>query len=257
METAMLGRMGSDHDGEFFRDEFEKCGGNAEYLIFSGKGPTGKCVSLVTPDGERTMRSCLGTSAHLSAEEVGRVDFSRFELVYFEGFNLGNPSFELAARHAEEAGCKLAIDLASFEMVELFRKKLCRLLPEYFDIVFANEEEAAAMSGKSDPEENLRAMNELCPLAAVKLGAGGSCIGENGRIIRVGGVPVERVVDTTGAGDWWAAGFFYGYFQNAGMEKCGALASLAGAAAVEVSGTKLPPDKMKKLMEKMKYELQN
>lgn len=253
--AAMLGKTGDDGCGEFFRREFEKCGGDSAYLFSSAGEPTGRCVLLVTPDGERTMRSCLGASVHLNASDVEKVDFSRFELVYFEGFCLENPALEFALSRAKRTGCVLALDLASFETAEMFRGKLSRLLPEYFDIVFANADEATAFTGERDPEKSLAKLMRLCPLAAVKMGGEGSLVGRDGRIYRIAPAPAEKVIDTTGAGDWWAAGFLYGHFEGKDTETCGRLASLAGAAAVEVRGAKLPAEKLRKLMEKMRYGL--
>ena len=248
---AMLGMVGDDELGRNYRNELLECGGNAEYIFVHSQEQTGRCLSFVTPDSERTMRSNLGASSFVSREDIDKVDFIRFETVYFEGYRLFEmESFDYAVKKAREAGCRIAIDFASFNVVELFREKLHSLYEDkVFDMIFANEEEAKAFFGNEEHEKNLAEAMNYCEIAVIKLGKAGSLIAKDGRISRISVVPC-KAVDTTGAGDSWAGGFFYGLSRNFDMAKCGEAASCVSAEIVQVQGAKLPQDKWADLRKK-------
>lgn len=237
---AMMGMIGDDELGKSYIAELSACGGSAEYIFTHKEQPTGRCISFITPDSERTMRSDLGASSFVAPEDIDKVDFSRFEIVYFEGYRLFEmTSFEYALEKACQAGCKIAIDFASFNVVELFREKLQKLYRDgCFDMIFANEEEAKAFFGDEEHEKNLTEAMDFCEIAVIKLGKKGSLVAKDGRIYKIPVTPV-KAVDTTGAGDSWAGGFFYGLFRNFDMAKCGGIASCVSAEIVQVQGAKL------------------
>lgn len=238
---AMLGMVGDDEFGRLYCSELAECGGNAEYIFTNMQQPTGRCISFITPDSERTMRSNLGASSFVTAADIDKVDFSRFETVYFEGYRLFEMAgFDYAVEKARQAGCKIAIDFASFNVVELFHEKLRSLYENrVFDMIFANEEEARAFFGNDEHEKNLAEAMNFCEIAVIKLGKAGSLIGRDGKISRISAA-LCKAVDTTGAGDSWAGGFFYGLYRNFDMDKCGEIASAVSAAVVQVQGAKLP-----------------
>ena len=249
--VAMLSKVGEDAEGVFYRRKLEELGGRAEFFTDANAG-TGRCLSLVTPDSERTMRSELGASQLLTAEEVAAFDFSPYTHVYVEGYMLFLPGVvQTALRRAKAAGCRIGMDLASFEVVKFFRGEVEALLREYVDLVFANEDEAAALLSDSLAEEAAaRKLGEFCEVAALKLGPRGSLICRNGRLTRIAIEPVEAL-DTTAAGDSWAAGFLYGELCGLDDAEAGRIGSLVSAEVVQVMGSELPPERWQEIRQKL------
>ncbi len=238
--AALLAKLGEDSYGEFYRRRFLDAGGTDDLLLTTGALPTGRCLSLITPDSERTMRSSLGASQLLTAAEADAVDYSRYDLVYVEGYLLFLPDVaQTVLRRAREAGCQTAVDLASFEVVRKFREPLLTLLRTDVDLVFANRTEAEALIGHGFSDDELaRRLGGFCRVGALKLGSSGALIACSAEITHV---PAERVraVDTTSAGDTWAAGFLYGYLRGFTMEACGRIGSMIAAEVVQTMGSEL------------------
>ena len=250
---AMLGMTGDDELGRAYAAELAAAGGSAEYIFKHASEPTGRCISFITPDSERTMRSNLGASSFVTKADIDKVDFSRVDIVYFEGYRLFEmETFEYLLAKARAADCRIAIDFASFNVVELFHDKLQQLYKDgMFDMIFANEDEAKAFFGNDEHEKNIADAMKYCDIAVIKLGKAGALIGHNGNIYKIPVTPV-KAVDTTGAGDSWAGGFFYGLYRGFDMDRCGAAASDVSAQIVQVEGAKLPVETWKKLIEKYK-----
>lgn len=233
-----MGKIGDDELGDLFRKSFEK-NGITTHLLYSDK-ETGRVMGLVSPDSERTMATYLGAAAELTPNDFTPVIFNGYEYLYMEGYLVFNHQLiERGVRLAKEAGLKIAIDLASFNVVEANLEFLKELINSYVDIVFANEEEAKSFTGK-DPEEALEEISKMCDIAVVKVGKQGSLIKQGNEVIRVGVIPA-RAIDTTGAGDNYAAGFLYGLTQNYKLETCGKIAALVSGKVVEVMGPNLLP----------------
>jgi len=238
--TSFLGRLGDDETGEFYRCRYAAMGGDDSRLKVHPELPTGRCLGLVTPDSERTMRTDLGAAATLDPEELSPADFADCRHVHLEGYLLFNELLVRRVLHlARDAGATVSLDLASFEVVRAAARILPELLREHVDIVFANEDEAAAFPGGGPPEQALAVFAGLCPVAAVKLGPDGSLIRRGDETVRVPACRVDAV-DTTGAGDLWAAGFLAGLFAGAPLADCGRMGSLAGAEVVKVLGAAIP-----------------
>ncbi len=239
--ASFLGKLGSCAYGEFYRAQFRALGGD-DSRFKVGTLPNGRCLSLVTPDGERTMRTHLGAAMTLCPDEISTADFQGCQHAHIEGYLLFNEALmRRVLRSAKEAGCSISLDLASFEVVNAAKAILPELLRDYVDIVFANEEEADAFTAKGDDYEAMaRALLEFCDTVAVKVGAAGSYIGTRDGITRIPPVPAARLVDTTAAGDLWAAGFLYGWANNMTIPEIGRLASRLGSACVQVQGSTLP-----------------
>ncbi|MEC8333483.1 MAG: adenosine kinase [Verrucomicrobiota bacterium] len=238
---SYLGKIGSCKEGVFYRDSFAKLGGDITRFK-TGSVPNGRCLSLVTPDGERTMRTDLGAALSLSPDEISAADFVGCTHAHIEGYLLFNESLMYKViESAKEAECTISLDLASFEVVNATKNILPEILRDYVDIVFANEEEGAAFTGISDdyPAIALK-LAELCEISAVKLGAHGSYIANNRNVEKIESIPAARVVDTTGAGDLWAAGFLFGWSQNRPLTECAKIGSILGAAVVQQQGSTLP-----------------
>ena len=239
--ASFLGKIGNDVAGTFYKDRLIELGGDAGSFKL-GNVPNGRCVSLVTPDGERTMRTDLGAAMTLSPDEITAADFARAEHAHIEGYLLFNRDLMFRVLQcAREAGCTISLDLASFEVVQAARNILPSLLRDYVSIVFANEEEAEAFTGMKDDHAAMAGeLAKLCPIAAVKVGAEGSYVAKGERVEKVPAVKVAKVVDTTGAGDLWAAGFLYGWFQQRDLAECARIGALLGAAVVQQEGSVLP-----------------
>lgn len=238
---SFLGKIGNCEEGAFYRDSFAKLGGDITRFKV-GSISNGRCLSLVTPDGERTLRTDLGAAMSLSPDEISMSDFTGCTHAHIEGYLLFNESLMLRViNSAKEAGCTISLDLASFEVVNATKSILPDILHNYVDIVFANEEEAAAFT---DINEDYSAMAlelaEHCQIAAVKVGAHGSYIAHGRNVEKIEPVPAARVIDTTGAGDLWAAGFLFGWTQNRPLPECAKIGSILGAAVVQEQGSTLP-----------------
>jgi sugar/nucleoside kinase (ribokinase family) len=241
-QTSFLGKTGNCSEGKFYRDQFAQLGGDCSRFKI-GDVPNGQCVSLVTPDGERTMRTNLGAAMTLAPEEISAADFAGCNHAHIEGYLLFNEALMMRVlESAKEAGCTISLDLASFEVVNATIAILPDILRDYVDIVFANEEEAAAFTGiKDDTPAMAKKLAGYCDIAAVKVGAHGSYIAHAGTITKIEPMHAAKVIDTTGAGDLWAAGFLHGWSQQQSLYKAAKAGSILGAAVVQVQGSVLPP----------------
>ncbi|MEM8868260.1 MAG: adenosine kinase [Verrucomicrobiota bacterium] len=246
--SAYLGKIGNCANGDYYRNTFAQLGG--DHTRFKvGNVPNGHCLSMVTPDGERTMRTDLGAAMTLAPEEVSAADFAGCHHAHIEGYLLFNEALMMRVlESAKEAGCTVSLDLASFEVVHAAEAILPDILRNYVDLVFANEEEGAAFTSLSEDYEGIvRKLGEYCEIAAVKLGADGSIVYQSGELKRVAPIPVEKVLDTTAAGDLWAAGFLYGWSQQRPIDECAHIGSMLGAAVVQELGSVLPDSVWKKI----------
>lgn len=240
VDAGFLSKVGKDDVGRFFEQEMDKS--KVKPLLLKSETPSGRVQALVTKDGERTFATCLGASAELSKENINPELFDGWDLFYIEGYLVANPTMlEKAIRTAKEKGLKTAIDLASYNVVEENREFLLRLVEDQIDIVFANEKEAKALTGL-EPEEALLFLASKCDIAVVKVGAKGSLIQCKDEIVRIGKVG-DIVVDTTGAGDLWAAGFLAGWSKCESLKKCGMMGSILAANIIQVVGAKMDDER--------------
>jgi sugar/nucleoside kinase (ribokinase family) len=239
--TSFLGKVGNCETGGFYRDRFSQLGGDCSRFKI-GNVPNGRCLSLVTPDGERTMRTNLGAAMTLRPEEISVDDFAGCTHAHIEGYLLFNEALMLRViEAARAAGCTVSLDLASFEVVQAARDILPDLLRSSVDIVFANEEEGEAFTGvRDDYPAMARALAQYCSIAAVKVGARGSYIASKDQVDHVEPMHAAQVVDTTGAGDLWAAGFLYGWSRGRSLAESARIGSILGAAVVQEQGSVLP-----------------
>jgi sugar/nucleoside kinase (ribokinase family) len=245
--TALLGKLGGDERGAFFRSHAALCGIDTSRVKQSDDVPTGQCVSLVTPDSERTCRTFLGASMVLEAADISVADFLGCSHLHIEGYQLFNRELAVhTLRCARDAEVTVSLDLASFEVVQANRDVLDDLLEEFIDIVFANEDESKAFCGSADPETGLDALSALCSIAAVKVGAAGAWLSRTGERCHVPAVPCD-VLDTTGAGDLWAAGFLHGHLSEWPLAECGHAGSVMGAAVVSRLGAALDDSEWKRV----------
>ena len=237
-EVGFIGKVGHDNTGDRFEQALRNLG--IEGKIFRGESPSGKCISLVSPDGERTMLTYLGAAAEMHAEDITPTIFEGYDCLYIEGYLVQEHSLiETAIRTANECGLQVAIDLASFNVVEENLEFLRSIVAEYIDIVFANEDEARVFSGEEEPINALQYISEMCDLVIVKIGTKGALIKHKGEVIHIGIMAAAKRVDTTGAGDFYAAGFMYGLCEGLSLRQCGTIGAITAGKVIEVVGPTL------------------
>ena len=199
--------------------------------------PSGVASTFISPDGERTFGTYLGAAASLRAEELTLDMFKGYAYLFIEGYLVQDHEMILhAIELAKEAGLQICLDMASYNIVENDLEFFSLLINKYVDIVFANEEEAKAFTGK-EPKEALGVIAKKCSIAIVKVGAEGSYIRKGTEEIKVSAIPVEKVVDTTGAGDYFASGFLYGLTCGYSLEKCAKIGSILSGNVIQTIGT--------------------
>ncbi len=180
----------------------------------------------------------LGAALELTADDIRPDIFDGFDCVYIEGYLVQNHALiEHTARLARERGLQVAIDLASFNIVRENLGFLRGLIERYVDIVFANEDEAIAFTGEDEPVNALQAISQLCELAVVKIGIRGALIKHGSEVVHVGIMAAAKRVDTTGAGDFYAAGFLYGLCNGLSLRQCGTIGAVTAGKVIEVVGT--------------------
>ena len=235
-KVGFIGKVGRDTTGDFFVQALENL--HVEPAVFRGTERSGKCVSLISPDGERTMVTHLGAALELSAPEVTPELFDGYDCLYVEGYLVQNHDLiRTAARTAKACGLQVAIDLASFNVVAENRDFLHELVCESVDIVFANEQEAKVFTGESEPLNALQAISEMTQIAVVKIGTKGALIKQGGEVVHVGIMAAAKRVDTTGAGDFYAAGFLSGLCDGLSLRQCGTIGAITAGKVIEVVGT--------------------
>ena len=247
LHARILTKIGSDEAGRFYRTAITDAGVETQAFKVHPSEATGFCISLVTPDSQRTMRTHLGASATLSPEEITVDDFAECTLAHMEGYMLFDENLALhVLETAKAAGCMISLDLASPEVVRAGQEILPRILREYVDMVFANEDEAAVFAQTQDEDAALSELAALCPLAAVKLGARGSMIRRGDERVTVPACGVDAV-DTIGAGDLWASGFLYGLLTGRSLPESGRIASRVAAAVVQQVGALIPEEEWRQI----------
>jgi len=202
---------------------------------------SGSCIALITPDGERTLATYLGAAANLKPENITPELFVGYNCFHIEGYIVQNHELiEKAVRLAKEAGLTVSLDLASFNVVNENKEFLTDLVEKYVDIVFANEDESYAYTGLQ-PEQAVAALAEQCRIAVVKVGKDGSYVQQGSERYRVPAV-CTACIDSTGAGDYYAAGFLYGQAHGLDLQTCAQIGTIVAGRVCEVLGAKLPEE---------------
>ena len=240
-DVAFVGKVGEDTTGEFYIQALRNVG-VTPYILHS-EHKSGKCVSLVSPDGERTLVTHLGAAADLQSEDIDATIFDSYDCLYVEGYLVQDHELIRITMHKAKAqGLKIAIDLASFNVVEENREFLYELVEQYVDILFANEDEARAFTGETEPLNALNYISRMCELTIVKIGMRGALIKRGEEVVHVGIMAAAKRVDTTGAGDFYAAGFLYGLTQGLPLRECGTIGAITAGKVIEVVGTTFGED---------------
>lgn len=248
-EGGFIGKVGNDEIGRFFTNNSLDNG--VQPYLKQSETASGSCNVLVSPDGERTLCTYLGAAVELNVDDLDISVFYEYDIFHIEGYLVQNHELiHTALKMAKAADMLISIDLASFNVVEENRNFLKEMIEKYVDITFANEEEAVAFS-QSSPEEALHSIATMCDIAVVKFGNNGSLIKQNDIVYQVDSYKAD-CIDTTGAGDLYAAGFLHGLSRDLPLDTCGKIGSLVAGKVVEVMGAKLAEDSWEDIYEKIR-----
>jgi sugar/nucleoside kinase (ribokinase family) len=240
--AGYIGKVAGDQLGEVFGHDLRAVG-----VAFANRPadlgvPTGRCLIVVTPDAQRTMNTYLGVSALLGPGDVDPELVARARVVYLEGYLWDRPeakeAYRKAAAIAHEHGGKVSLTLSDSFCVERHRADFYDLVERQVDILFANEEEVCALYQLDDFDDALQAVRGQCEVAAITRGKAGSVVVSGEALHLIDAHPVEHVLDTTGAGDLYAAGFLFGYTHALPLADCGRLGSLAAAEVIAHVGAR-------------------
>jgi sugar/nucleoside kinase (ribokinase family) len=238
--AGFIGSIGKDELGDFFENDMKTAGVNT--MLIRRNSHTGTAVALVSTDSERTFATNLGAAVELEADDLKPEYLMGYDILYLEGYLIINkPLVEKACELAKANGMKVAIDMASYNVVEAKLEDFREIISNYADIVFANDDEAKAFTGLG-PEKALLCISELCETAVVKAGPDGSWIKRGNEIVKIEALPVN-LKDTTGAGDLYASGFLYGYARNENLRLCGSYGSILAGHVIEIIGAKMTTEK--------------
>ncbi len=236
IETGFVGTVGDDDMGRFFKKDMQV--NHITPILFRTLHETGRSMALISADSERTFATYLGAAVDLSEDDITYDIFEEYDYFYIEGYLVQNRvMFEKAMRLASQAGLTVCLDLASYNVVEENREFFLELISGYVDILFANEEEIKALTGKL-PEEGAMDVKELVRIAVIKLGGEGSLCLNRDEVVRIGVRP-SNPVDTTGAGDLYAAGFIYGHLHGLSLDSSGKIGSILAGRVIEQVGAKM------------------
>lgn len=237
MESGFIGKVGNDELGSLFKTGQENIG--IKPTLLKGTLSSGRAMVFVTaPNAERTFAVYLGAALELVPEDLKPEFFQGYDYFHIEGYLVQNQSLvRRAVELAKQAGSKISIDMASYNVVESNRAFLHDIIEGYVDIVFANETEAMALTNK-EPREALDEIAQMCEIAVVKLGPHGSMVKSGNEYHKIEAWPATSI-DATGAGDIYAAGFLYAHSMGKSIDICGKVGSIISSKVVEVIGPKV------------------
>lgn len=234
--TSFIGKIGNDVFGRAFQTNMVDAG--ISPIMLQGVAESGRTLALVSTDSERTFAVYLGAALELTAVDLKPEMFDGFDFFHVEGYLVQNHEMLLRALEIASAkGLQISFDLASYNVVEENRDFLNEIVQKYVTILFANEDEAKAFTGKS-PREAVDILAELVPITVVKLGPSGSFVKRNSEFYEVGIIDVSSL-DTTGAGDLYASGFLYGLMKGLPLDRCGQIGAILSGHVIEVLGPKM------------------
>jgi sugar/nucleoside kinase (ribokinase family) len=248
-KCGYIGKIGNDDAGKFFKQALTNKG--VTPYLEETSGLSGSCTVLISKDGERTMATYLGPAPNINPEFISEDILKEYDYIYIEGYLLVNePLVRSTMKRAKEMGLKVALDLSNFNIVNTFKPLLDEIIPKYVDILFSNESEAEAYTGKK-ASEAIDILAEQVETAFITLGKHGALCGHNGHNIHVPAIAGEAL-DTTGAGDHFAAGVLYGKSVGATLEQSANIGSLLAGNVIGVVGAQIMDESWEKI--KLKVE---
>jgi sugar/nucleoside kinase (ribokinase family) len=235
-KAGFIGKVADDALGRAFAFDMEKVGVGFHPGAVSNGDPTGACIIAVTPDGQRSMSTFLGAASLLEPSDIVPEVVSSGAVLFLEGYlfdrDAAKDAFRVAAKHAHDAGRKVSLTLSDSFCVDRHRADFVDLIRDGVDILFCNESELKSLYQTESFDDALGRLRSDCEFAAITRDARGSAVISGDQLVSVAPIPVERVVDATGAGDMYAAGFLYGFTRGMSIEECGRLGSLAASEVI-------------------------
>jgi len=239
---GFIGRVRDDQLGSVFRHDIRAVGVEFPVAPAADGAPTGRSLIVVSSDAQRTMNTLLGAASELSPDDIDEAFVARGQVTYLEGYlfdrEAAGEAFQKAAAAAHAADRKVALTLSDSFCVERFLESFRGLVADEIDILFGNEDELCLLYETLDPTAALAAAESVCDLVVMTRGAEGSMVSDHGTRIEVAAEPVHRVIDTTGAGDLFAAGFLYGMTHGRDLETSARLGSVAAAEVISHVGAR-------------------
>ncbi|MEC7575088.1 MAG: adenosine kinase, partial [Pseudomonadota bacterium] len=250
---VFIGKVRDDQLGDVFRRDLQSIGVDF-FTPATTEGPqTGSCLVLITPDAQRTMCTYLGAASNLTPKDIDKGIIQAAKVVYMEGYLFDPPdaqdAFVEAADLAHDAGQKVSITLSDPFCVDRHRHAFQMLVADHTDILFGNEEEIKSLYQVDDFDAALQQVRGHCEIACLTRSSKGSVILSGDEVHIIDPMPLDPVVDTTGAGDQFAAGFLYGYTQGMDLRKCGEIATLSATEVISHVGAR-PDVNLKELVER-------
>ena len=253
--VGFMGKAGNDVYGHFYLKEMTDL--EIELHLIQENTLSGTAITLISPDGERTFCTYLGAAANMRKEDLLPAVFEQYTHFYIEGYLVQNHELiETALSMAKMLQMTTILDLASFNVVASDREFIQSLIGRYVDILFANEEEAIALTGNPS-EVAIYEIAEKVPTVIMKRGVKGSWVKQKDLFIHIPIYKETKPVDTTAAGDYYAAGYFYGMIHHVNPEKCAKLGTLLSYYIIQVIGTQLPEETWVEIREQAKAILGN
>lgn len=250
IETTLAGGIGFDDLGKMYKSRLKELGVNDE--LVENNAATGTSIILVTEDRERTMCTFLGANRNFNKDDVNLESAKKADIFYFTGYMWDTDSQQGAIRKVLDIKKKsnfiVAFDIADPFAVGRYRQTFFDIIKEYVDIVFANSEEARYLIDNYDAYECSKSIGKLCKTAVVKNGKKGSYISHDGKIYEIPVYGTNRPIDTTGAGDTYAAGFLYGVQKCYSVEDSGKIASILAGEIINQIGAQFSVEKSNELM---------
>jgi sugar/nucleoside kinase (ribokinase family) len=238
--AAYLGKVSDDDLGQVFGHDLNAVGVKFRPGARDGEAPTGRCIIVVTPDAERTMNTFLGASSLLGIDDLDTEAVAAGKVLYMEGYLFDRDEAKAAFRHAagvaHDAGRMVSLTLSDSFCVDRHRDDFLALVDDEVDLLFGNEAELIALYQTETFEQAVAELRQHCEFAAITVGERGSIIVTDHELIQVPAMPVRKVVDTTGAGDLYAAGFLHGLTTGRSLPECGRLGSIAAGEVISHVG---------------------
>ncbi len=247
---GFIGKVADDDLGQIFQHDLRSLGLECNTTPLSLGPKTGRCLVLITPDGERTMNTFLGASVEIKDCDVDTYLITNAQITYLEGYLFDRKNakhaFIKAAESAHKAGHRVALSLSDPFCVDRHREDFLKLVKSHIDILFANEDEIKSLYQVDSFKDALAAVSDHVEITALTRGAQGAVIRGRGETLTIPAVPVAQVVDTTGAGDQFAAGVLYGLTEGKTLAEAGHLGALAAAEVISHIGPR-PATNLKEL----------
>lgn len=237
---AFIGKVADDVLGKTYANDMKSLGVTYETVPLVVGASTGRCMIMVTPDAQRTMNTFLGASVELSPNDIDSTLISQSAVTYLEGYLFDKPlakqAFATAAEYAHEAGHRVALTLSDPFCVDRHRHDFLNLVEKHIDILFANEQEIKSLFLQDNFEDAASAISKHVEIAVLTRSEKGAVILSKGQRFEIPAAPVAKVIDTTGAGDQFAAGFLYGFTEGKTLDECGRLGAIAAAEVISHIG---------------------